>query len=116
MAVQKIRGRQTFVNGIQIGSAGDKIDRVKKISIAAAYGACDPTTTKGTDIAVAGVGANDIVVANGYPTGLNDDLLFLGVTVKSAGTVTATVYNPTAGTITQSGTVTLAALQISITA
>jgi hypothetical protein len=115
MAVQKIRGRQTYVQGIQIGTSGAKLDVVKKVALAKAYGNIDPNATTLVPIALAGLAATDILLANGYPTGLNDDLLFLGVGYAAAGTAQVAIYNPTAGTINQSGTVTLNALQISIT-
>jgi hypothetical protein len=41
---------------------------------------------------------NDVVFAN-YPSGMNDDILFIGARVSAKNTVQVRLYNPTGGSI-----------------
>jgi hypothetical protein len=97
MTINRLTKGQAAVGALVVGSANTVygIDfgtiSLNPASIAA--------TTRGTvTFTLTGAETTDIIVMN-PPSGLNDDLLFVGASITAADTVTVYLYNPTAGAI-----------------
>lgn len=99
MANRFTKGKGLF-GALNVGGGAD-ISKIASGSVSLNPGSIGATTRGTVTFTLTGADTTDIIVMN-PPSGLNDDLLFVGAAVTSANTVTVYLYNPTAGSIDDS--------------
>jgi hypothetical protein len=82
------------------GLNGTAIKKIAKVSTVAIDPGSIAATTRGTATGtLTGAAAGDAVVAIGIPSGLDDDLIYMGADISAGNTVRIYLYNPTGGAI-----------------
>lgn len=86
-----------LAKGIQVGSS-TVVKAITAGTVAIDPGSIAATTKSEVSVTITGVAVGDHISMN-PPTGMNDDILFVGAYVSAANTVKVMLYNTTAGAI-----------------
>lgn len=92
------RTRKDFLGGLRIGRSGSVIKKAVASTVSINPASIGATTRVGTTFTVTGAATGDMILMS-PPTGLNDDLLFVGAKITATDTATVYLYNPTGGGI-----------------
>lgn len=94
----RVAGNLTVLGSTVFGSGGSAVKGIVAGTLSCIIGTAAGTSTTSINTAVAGIGAQDRVYGH-FPAGLNDDLVFDGLSIPAAGSIQASFYNPTTGGI-----------------
>jgi len=97
--VNRLTRGEAAVGALQIGT-NDTVYGIEFGTVAIDPASIAATSRGATTFTLTGAKTTDIIIVN-PPSGLNDDLLFVGAAVTAANTVSIYLYNPTASAIDQ---------------
>lgn len=97
MAYDRYSKRKVLVGGLNIGGTSDVLG-ITAASIAIDPGSIAATTRLAVTFTITGAAVGDFLSMT-PPSGLNDDLLYVGCDITGADEGTVYIYNPTAGAI-----------------
>lgn len=97
MARNQLSRGPVLAGAIQL-LGGDLVKRIDAGTVSINPASIAATSRGATAVTISGAAVGDRVVFS-PPSGLEDDLLFVGAAVTGANTATVSLYNPTAGAI-----------------